>query len=239
MPGEGPELTVVMPAFGEAGHVGAVLDGWCSTLDSLRIDYVLCAYDDGSPDGTLEVLETRARRHPRIEVEGHENRGHGPTVREGYRRARGEWVFQVDSDGEIAPDHFDALWSKRDGYDLLLGRRRRPSQPLTRRLTSLASRLAVRTLFGKGLHDVNSPYRLMRGSTLRRLLPRVPEGAFAPNVILSGLAVREGLRVLEQDVPVRARASGRSALRGGRLWRGAWRSLGETVRVARAAGPGS
>jgi dolichol-phosphate mannosyltransferase len=238
-PREGPELTVVIPAFCEAQHAGEVLDTWCTTLDSLGIDYVLCAYDDGSPDETLEILEGRARRHARVEVEGHENRGHGPTVLEGYRRARGEWVFQVDSDGEIAPDHFGTLWSRREKHDLLLGRRRPSSRPLGRRLTSAVSRLAVRILFGRGIHDVNSPYRLMRGTALGGLLPRVPEDAFAPNVILSGLAIRDGLRIFEHDVPVRPRASGRSSLSGRRLWRGAWRSLGETLKVARSrrAGP--
>lgn len=235
---EAAELTVVIPVFCEAGHVGDVLEGWRTTLDALHVDYVLRVYDDGSSDGTLEILERLAGPDARIEVEAHENRGHGPTILEGYGRARGEWVLQVDSDGEIAPDHFAALWSRREGYDLLLGRRQRSSQPPTRRLTSTVSRLVVRFLFGSGIHDVNSPYRLMRGSALRRLLPRVPADAFAPNVILSGLVIRDGLRVLERDVPVRTRAAGRSSLRGGRLWRGAWRSFGETLRVARSSGPG-
>ncbi len=238
-PSEAAELTVVIPVFCEAGHIGGVLDAWRSTLDSLHIDYALCAYDDGSSDGTLEILEHQARQHARIEVEGHENRGHGPTILEGYARARGEWIFQVDSDGEIAPDHFDALWSQREGYDLLLGIRQRSSQPPTRLLTSAMSRLAVRVLFGRGIRDVNSPYRLMRGASLRRLLPRIPADAFAPNVILSGLAIRDGLRVLEHGVPVRTRASGRSSLTGGRLWRGAWRSFRETLTVARSRGRGS
>jgi glycosyltransferase involved in cell wall biosynthesis len=233
------ELTVVIPAFCEAEHIGDVLDTWRSALEALQIDYVLCAYDDGSSDGTLEILQRQARQHPRVEVEGHENRGHGPTILEGYGRARGGWVFQVDSDGEIAPDHFGALWSRREGYDLLLGCRQRSSQPPARRLTSLMSRLVVRVLFGSGIRDVNSPYRLMRGSALRRLLPRIPSGAFAPNVILSGLVIRDGLRVLELDVPVRTRASGRSSLGGARLWAGAWRSLADTVQVARSTGHGS
>ena len=233
------ELTVVIPAFCEAEHIGDVLDTWRSALEALQIDYVLCPYDDGSSDGTLEILQRQARQHPRLEVEGHENRGHGPTILEGYGRARGEWIFQVDSDGEIAPDHFAALWNQREGYDLLLGCRRRSSQPPARRLTSLTSRLVVRLLFGGGIRDVNSPYRLMRGTALRRLLPRIPADAFAPNVILSGLAIREDLRVLEHDVPVRTRASGRSSLSGGLLWRGAWRSLRQTLRVARSTGRGS
>ena len=229
---DGPELTVVIPVFCEAEHIADVLETWRSTLDSLQIDYILCLYDDGSSDGTLEILERLAREHARIEVESRENRGHGPTIREGYERARGRWVFQVDSDGEIAPDHFPALWTRREGYDLLLGCRHRSSPPPSRRLVTMMSRVTVRLLFGRGIRDVNSPYRLMRRSSLEALLPRIPVDAFAPNVILSGLVIRDGLRVFEHEVPLQSRASGHSSLAGRRLWRGAWRSFGDTLRVA-------
>jgi dolichol-phosphate mannosyltransferase len=228
----GPELTVVMPVFCEAEHVGAILDSWRSTLDSLGIDYVLCVHDDGSTDGTRDVLEARARQHSRINVHRHENRGHGPTILDAYRQARGEWIFQVDSDGEIEPDHFRVLWSRRRDYDLLVGCRRGSSRPPLRRLVTVMSRLAVRLLFGARIRDVNSPYRLVRGSSLRSLVPWIPSGAFAPNVLLSGLAGRDGFRLYEYDVPVHARASGRSSLAGWRLWRGVGHSLGDTLRVA-------
>ena len=229
---DGPELTVVIPVFGEAAHIEDLLGAWSSTLQSLRIDYVLCVHDDGSRDATRAILERLAGADARIEVVSHENRGHGPTILDGYRRARGRWVLQVDGDGEIAPDHFPALWSPRDGYDLLLGSRRRSFQSPARRVLSATAGLAVRALFGRGIGDVNVPYRLMRASALRPLLERIPAGSFAPNLLLSGLAIRRGLRIHSHDVPVRARASGRSSLTGWRLWSGAWRSMVDVLRVA-------
>jgi glycosyltransferase involved in cell wall biosynthesis len=230
---------VVLPVFCEAERIEGVLDSWRAVLERLDIDHVLCVYDDGSWDGTKEILERLARQHARVDVRRHENRGHGPTILEGYERARGEWVLQIDGDGEIAPEHLGAFWAQREGYDFLVGCREGAVRPTPRRLTSLVSRVVVRFLFGGELRDVNCPYRLMRAAPLKRLLPRVPADAFAPNVILSGLAVREGLRVREVPVPVLETPGRRSSLGGARLWRGAWRSLLETARVARARGAGT
>jgi dolichol-phosphate mannosyltransferase len=235
--GDGPELTVVVPVYCEAAHVEGELRAWSAALRALEIDYVLSVRDDGSLDGTREIVERLAAADRRIEVASHANQGHGPTVLEGYRRSRGAWIFQVDADGEIASDHFAALWAGREAHDLLIGARRRGGQPLARRLLSAGARTVVRVLFGPGIRDVNSPYRLMRASATRPLFDRVPDDAFAPNVLLSGLAVRAGLRVHCVDVPVRARASGRSSLVGARLLRGAWRALRDAVRVAAAKGP--
>jgi glycosyltransferase involved in cell wall biosynthesis len=231
---DGPELTVVVPVYCEAAHIEGELRAWSAALGALGIDYVLSVRDDGSNDGTREIVERLAAANSRIEVESHANRGHGPTVLEGYRRARGAWIFQVDGDGEIASDHFAALWEGREAQDLLIGVRRRRAQPLARRLVTAGAGAAVRLLFGPGIRDVNAPYRLMRASAMRPLFDRVPDDAFAPNVLLSGLALRGGLRVLCVDVPVRARASGRSSLVGARLRRGAWRGAWDVVRVAAA-----
>jgi hypothetical protein len=100
-------------------------------------------------------------------------------------------------------------------------------------LISAVARWSVRLLFGGRLRDVNAPYRLHRRTALARLLPRIPDDAFAPNVIIAGLAVREGLRIAEVPVPYRARRTGQSHIVRWKLWRAAATSLAQTVRVAR------
>src|SRR5262249_56495225 len=81
-------------------------------------------YDDGSTDDTRSILDGLGARLPRLAVRTQPNRGHGAAVLRGYREARGEWVFQTDSDGEVAPASFGALWRERHVHDLLLGVRR-------------------------------------------------------------------------------------------------------------------
>jgi glycosyltransferase involved in cell wall biosynthesis len=223
-----------MPVFNEEAAVGAVAGEWMATLEGLGIDYQLRIYNDGSTDGTAAQLERLALGSPRVAVCNQANRGHGPTVLRGYREAAGVWVFQVDSDGEMPAGPFRQLWAERQGYDLLLGFRAGRASPLGRRIITAASRLAVRLLWGPGIRDVNTPYRLMRKARLEEMLGVIPPDAFAPNVIISGLAVRLKLRVYQCPVPHQGRRSGKVSIFGLKLWRSAWRAFRQTLRVARS-----
>jgi glycosyltransferase involved in cell wall biosynthesis len=227
-----PELSVVIPVFNEAGTIAGVVLGWASELERLGIEHELLVYDDGSTDETGAILRQLAGQLPRLRVRAQANRGHGATVLRGYREARGQWVFQTDSDGEVAPASFAALWQARHDHDLVLGIRQHRQASLDRRLVSWLSALAVRALFGARLGDVNVPFRLMRRSRLRTLLAGLPDDLFAPNVALSGVAALARLRVGEVPVAHAGRRAGRGSLTGVRIWRAAARSLWQTAAVA-------
>jgi len=227
-----PTLTVVMPVYNEQARVAQVVREWTAELERLRIDYRLCLYDDGSSDETPRILTELAAQEPRLVLTRHANRGHGPTILRGYREAQGEWVLQVDSDGELPADGFEALWGRRQEHDFLIAVREGRRVSLMRRLVTAGARISVRTLFGARLRDVNSPCRLMRRSRLEPLLAHLPTEPFAPNVLLVGLAARAGLRIEERLVPHRGRGEGRGSLTMGRLVRGVLRSVADTVRTA-------
>ena len=229
---ERPVLSLVMPAYNEEGAIAGVVREWSDELHRLRTPYEMRIYDDGSRDRTGEILGTLAAADPRIIAIAQANRGHGPTILRGYAEARGDWVAQVDSDGEIGAAAFGSLWARREVADLVLGYREGRSSPLARRIITGVSRLTVRFLFGHGVRDVNCPYRLFRRGILARLLPAVPPDAFAPNVILAGLAVRAGARIVEVPVPYTNRKTGTSSIVRWTLWRAAARSFAQTVRVA-------
>lgn len=225
-------LSVVMPAYNEEKKIAAVVSAWLAEFDRLGVDYEFLAYDDGSTDGTGNVLRELAGVFPRLRVKSQPNQGHGPTILKGYGEARGEWTFQIDSDGEMGPEGFGTLWSRREDYDFLVGCRLGRSSAFARRVVTAASRFTVRMLFGKGIGDVNSPYRLMRSSCLKSMIPLLPEKSFAPNVILSGLAGRMNLRTYETPVPHRGQRTVALSLNKWRLWKTALRCFRETLGVA-------
>jgi glycosyltransferase involved in cell wall biosynthesis len=227
------ELSVVMPVFNEEAAIEAVVTDWLSRLESLDVAYELIVLDDGSTDATGAVLARLASAAPALHVIRHANRGHGPTVLRGYALTRGSWVFQVDSDGEIPSDEFPQHWTRRESYDVVIGRRTNRAMPLVRRGVSVMSRVSVQLLFGRGIHDVNVPYRLMRGALLRDVVQTLPADLFAPNVVLSGLAVRRGWRILEIPVAHVGRRHGQSSLGRLNVLRPAARSLWQTIRMAR------
>jgi dolichol-phosphate mannosyltransferase len=228
-----PELTVVMPVYNEERALPSVLEEWLGELGRLRVSLEFLAYDDGSTDDSLAILEAAAVSEPRLRVSSHRNRGHGPTILRGYREALGEWIFQIDSDGELTPDEFESLWRQRNDFDFLVGHRQGRRSSAMRQTVTAMSRLVVAMFFDLRIRDVNAPYRLMRRSALLPLLVYLPEEPFAPNVLLSGLASKQGLRI--QEVPVRQqpRRGGPGSLTSKRLWQGAFGTLRDAAITSR------
>lgn len=168
-----------------------------------------------------------------VEIINKPNSGHGPTILQGYRRGVeiADWVFQCDSDDEMKAEHFPSLWEKREENDALFGSRVGRIQSLDRKILSFGSRLVVRTLFGKGIVDVNTAYRLMRSHLLKRVVAQMPDRIFAPNVIISGALARAGARVVNLPVPFEPRRTGTvSVPQGWKVLKTAWQCLWQTVR---------
>lgn len=225
-----PELTVVMPVYNEEAAVGLVLGQWSEALQGLGIDYQIAVYNDGSKDNTLSALQTLAQENRRIQVIDKPNSGHGPTILKGYcDHLDSPWIFQVDSDGELGPEEFDALWQRRHAFDFLIGNRICRKSPLPRQITTWISRLLVWLFYGRAVFDVNCPYRLFRPATLKADLLRIPNDTFAPNLILSGLASLRKLRTLQRDVTHSERQTGEVSIKKWRLFRAALTSFWQTI----------
>jgi hypothetical protein len=226
-------LCVVMPVYNEQDAIGNVLEKWAAALDALDIDWEIRAYNDGSRDNTLAVMEAVVSKWSRIKVRDKPNGGHGPTILQGYREAAADgfdWLFQIDSDDEMGPEHFFTLWNRRGEADFLVGRRAGRAQGWARKLVSGVSRLSVRVLYGgDGIWDVNTPYRLMRVSAFHRFYDAIPPTSFAPNVILSGLAARHGLRCIELPVSQHDRTTGEVSIKKWKLLKAAAKSFWQTL----------
>lgn len=227
-----PELSIVMPVFNEAEALERVVAEWVAVLDREPIDYEMRIYDDGSRDGTAEVLQRLATNNPRIIAITKKNSGHGPTIMRGYTEARGEWVFQTDSDGEMGGVSFPSLWLVRDRYDFLLGERVGRLSSMHRKVLTGGSRAVVALLFGRAVVDVNSPYRLMRREWLRSVLPLIPADAAVPNIILTGLASKKRARIFATPVTHLARRHGTTSLNLRRISYLAVRAVIDAAKVA-------
>lgn len=206
-----PDVVVVMPAYNEAGCIEEVAREWTAAVGRLIV------VNDGSRDATGETLDRLAVELPLLRVIHQENAGHGPALLTGYRAALDSgtpWIFQTDSDGQFRAEDFFLLWEKRAQSDFLAGQRlTRHDHPARIWLSGIHAKI-LRALFGVSLADPNVPYRLMRAEALRSYLARIPEGTFAPNVMLSVLAARDGHELGFVPVSHRARRTGVVSIRG-------------------------
>ena len=121
MPPSRPHLSVVLPVFNERENLPALYERLVRVLDAGNQSYELVFVDDGSRDGSRDVLYALAERDPRVVVvELARNFGHQIAISAGLDYARGDGVIVMDSDLQDPPEvlpEFIARW--REGYDVV------------------------------------------------------------------------------------------------------------------------
>ena len=230
----GTVLSVVMPVYNE----GAILADVVRDVQKHVLDEVpgseLIVVDDHSTDDTPGVLAAAAAGDERIVVLRNDvNVGHGPSVRRGIDAARGEWIFHLDSDGQVDVSEFERLWSLRADADLVVGVRVDRHDPRVRLALTTATRWFASALARTSVRDANAPFKLLARPLVEHLAPSIPRDAFAPSILLVVGAHRCGATVREVEISHFARPHGRSTLHLGRLLRAVARSGRQTVRFAR------
>ena len=228
------DVAVVIPVFNEEKLIGECINEWLNVLDSVNLNYEILIIDDGSSDATISIVE-RYGDNQNIQIIIKQNEGHGPTILAGYKRAVGiaEWVFQADSDNEISPNQFSALWSRRQGQDAVIAWRQGRNQTTVRRLVTFFARVTTKVLFRCHLRDVNIPFRLIRSETLAILLEKIPSDTFAPNIALSGALSLMNYQVEECPVVFNERIVGESSLSNLGAVRKGGRALLELIKISR------
>jgi dolichol-phosphate mannosyltransferase len=229
-----------MPVYNEAGVIADVVEELgrdvVARLDGAEIVMV----DDGSTDDTPAILDRLASEHGHVRVfHAPRNQGHGPSLRRAFEESEGEWLFQMDSDGQQLPAELWDLWALREQADLVVGVRVGRSEGRHRDVVSAAARWANRLVGGGRLRDVNVPFKLIRRELwedLRADIPRVP---VAPSLLIAVGARVRGWRVTEVEVSHLPRRHGTSTVDVPALVRltfGALRELvGFRARLARRA----
>src|SRR3974390_3024822 len=90
-----PLVSIVMPTYNRAHMVGQAVD---AILGQTYLNLELIIVNDGSRDGTRDVLDEYARRDPRVRVIHKDNEGIPDTVNRGWREARGKYVTWTSDD---------------------------------------------------------------------------------------------------------------------------------------------
>ncbi len=182
---EATEVSVVIPAYNEAGAIGECLESLLATLGEAPFSHEVIVVDDGSTDGTAEQVR---------EVEGvkllehKRNRGYGAALKTGIRQAQGEIIVIADADGTYPVERIPDLVAGMEQCDMVVGARtgKHVRVPLERRpakwlLTRLASYLVE-----ADIPDLNSGLRAFRRSDVMRLFGILPSGfSFTTTITLA------------------------------------------------------
>jgi glycosyltransferase involved in cell wall biosynthesis len=204
------DFSIVIPAFNEAGAIGAVLDRLRGELDPLGRRYEILVVCDGAVDTTAD--EVRAVGAPVRLIEHPYNMGNGAAIKTGIRMARGEILICMDADGQHAPEDITRFLADCQRYDMVVGARSHSSQAgWHRSLANRAYNAFASYVTGRRIEDLTSGYRAMRRDVARRFVGLLPNGFSYPTT--STLCfMRAGFSV--KYIPIEAaRRVGKSKIR--------------------------
>ncbi len=177
-------VSVVIPAYNEAGHVGQQVRDVESTMRATGWTFEIIVVDDGSTDGTAaEAAATGVRVLRRAK-----NRGYGAALRLGTRAARYDWILITDADGTYPVAEIPGILDASLGAEMVVGARTGPSVqiPFVRRPAKWALGRLASFLSGEDLPDINSGLRLIRKALIERYEGLLPDGfSFTTTITLA------------------------------------------------------
>jgi glycosyltransferase involved in cell wall biosynthesis len=191
-------LTIIVPVYNEVRTVRAVIDRLVAV--DLPVEREIVIVDDGSTDGTREVLRGLPR-DPRVRVlEAERNGGKGSAVRRGLDDARGSIVAIQDADLELDPAQLAELVAPivSGETEVVYGSRFLRPDARTPRATVAANRFltgVTNVLFGSSLTDMETCYKVIRADLARGLALRASGFDIEPEItarlLRRGCAIRE------------------------------------------------
>jgi glycosyltransferase involved in cell wall biosynthesis len=213
------QLTVsaVVPVYNEVESIPILVDTLTKIFQANAIPYEIICVDDGSTDGTTDLLRQLAQQRSDLKaVLLRRNYGQTPAMAAGFNHAKGEVIITLDGDLQNDPADIPLLLAKlNEGYDLVSGwRKDRQDAMVSRLIPSRIANWLIRSVTEVRIHDYGCSLKAYRAELVRDMNLYGELHRFLP-----ALAFIEGARIAELPVRHHARRYGYSKYGLGRTFR--------------------
>ncbi len=207
------DLSLVIPLFNERDNLEPLKAAIDRALPPSAGDAEILFVDDGSTDGSFEVVERIARADARVRgVRFRRNHGKAAALAVGFAEAAGRVVVTLDADLQDDPNEIPKLLARLDeGCDVVSGWKRKRRDPLSKTIPSKLFNWVVSNASGVRIHDMNCGLKAYRAEVVREIDLYGELHRYIPV-----LASWKGYRIGEVPVEHHPRRSGKSKY-------GAWR----------------
>ncbi|MBD0363109.1 MAG: glycosyltransferase family 2 protein [Coleofasciculus sp. C3-bin4] len=212
-----PEVSVVVPIYNEVESLPHLIEAIATSLNSTGVSYELICVDDGSQDGSAELLKEQAIARPNLRaVLLRRNYGQTAAMAAGFNHAQGRAIVTLDGDLQNDPADIPMLLAKlEEGYDLVSGwRKNRQDAAVTRLLPSKIANWLIGQTTGVKIHDYGCSLKAYRSELVADMNLYGELHRFLP-----ALAFIEGARITELPVRHHPRRHGHSKYGLGRTLR--------------------
>jgi glycosyltransferase involved in cell wall biosynthesis len=199
-------VSVVIPLLDERATIEELHSRLSGVLRERTSRYEIIFIDDGSRDGSIEVIKRLRNIDPSVRyIRFRRNFGKSAALAAGFRAARFSIIATMDADLQDLPEQLPLLISKLDDCDLVSGWRHRRNDNLIRRMESKLYNWTTSLLTGVRLHDINCGMKCYRREVLDEVMIYGERHRFIPV-----LASYRGFRLGEVSIEHAPRRHGRS-----------------------------
>ncbi len=152
------EISIVVPLYNEVESLPELHEWISKVMDSNQLTYELIFIDDGSKDGSWNVVENLQQENRFVRgIKFQRNYGKSAALQKGFEAARGRVVITMDADLQDSPDEIPALYKMivEEEFDVVSGWKKKRYDPLSKTIPTKLYNWAARKLTGIYLHDFN------------------------------------------------------------------------------------
>ena len=165
------KISIVLPIHNEFHNLSDLLNQWNNELNKVKsITYEFVLVEDGSTDGTKELVIQLEKIFPIINLSAKIKRGYSRAVLDGIRAATGDYILCTDSDNQIkVKSLIDNLNNLPGDNEFLLGIRSPRNDPLIRIVYSKLFKLLHNILFRSKILDPSCPFVIGKSEEFKKL----------------------------------------------------------------------
>lgn len=167
------DLTIIIPFFNEEESLTELVAWIHRVLDKEGWKYELIMVDDGSRDGSWEVVKKLSKTDPTIHgIRFRRNYGKSAALYHGFKAAKGNVVFTMDADLQDSPEEIPEMYRMVtvDGWDVVSGwKQHRQDNKLTKNLPSKLYNATARWITGIKLHDMNCGLKAYKNEVVKNI----------------------------------------------------------------------